>query len=1042
MKVIRANTAAIRTENGELIIQVDEAANPNLPPVVTNPGNQAWLEGDIVFLPIIANDPDEDNVTYKFFGLPDGLVGDTVTGLISGSPAAGTADGSPYLIAVEVSDTPGNKTTIQFSINVLAPDAFWFYINAGGPAYTDTEDAFWQADGLFRINSGISLTSGTVTEIENAADDTIFHTERYGDDFSYVFENIPNGNYLVRVFFVERNFTGPNLRKFDVSVQGTLWLNQLDIFRESQVLSNGLQGMFYGLSKERLTVVSAGTLEVRFHNATAGRAQLCGIQIIEEGQLVNDPPIINVPADQSSIEGEQIDFFIYGSDPEGDAIAFSAANLPAGVSISTINATTARVTGTITAGAGASSPYASSISVNDGVNAIQTKAFTWTVAGVEVENLPPVLLNPGNKSYIENDFINLQIVASDPEGDQRTFSLPGAPSWLNINSFTGLITGRPPVDSSLSSPYSIQVQCSDGNNPPVSVTFQLAVTRNTFDPLLLRSVDPNDGAPQHDLGPYIRADYRLDFPGAQGGVGFDTAHADVVDVRGIRWFRFKNEANKIGQQNSGIINNWQTNAEYRVISYELDFFFPPDFDPVLGGKMWLSVGHINNPSLLRPNGTTEPGSCTTMWHNLGDKSFVAHPNQVRDDFQDNYPFTDPDTGNDPYYVPKNGTPMRVRVVCDIGTPGGLNGSVKTYLDIGMTGYFEQIGDFSGFEFLRAAATIAGWNEISWLFFFGGGTSDWAPNLEQFIFYRNIKIYGGNPWNFNYTYVNSSLSQLNNLNPAPGTVVVLNGTSSSQAVDIDWQGTSLQPIVILGKGSVMSNTFNLKGARYVVVIDVDSVNSAGNGIVIQESQYIWLRRCKAIDPTDNGIRILGSQNPTNRASNICLIECEAAGAAGSKDNITFHAQSSLYDIGENFFIYNCISRDVDGEQAFDVTSGKNFLFLNNRAINSPGNAFNIGHGAQGIVVHTFDNDTPGADKNFIIKNAYDITLINVTGDGELEISVQNPAGVRATEQRNPVTGLYNCDRVKLYNSFTAPGSIDNNVGAVIEVLADDPLNFRP
>jgi len=61
-------------------------AIPNSAPVVTNPGTQNGVEGDIVSLPIIATDVDPcTGLTYSAEGLPPSLAIDPITGVISGT---------------------------------------------------------------------------------------------------------------------------------------------------------------------------------------------------------------------------------------------------------------------------------------------------------------------------------------------------------------------------------------------------------------------------------------------------------------------------------------------------------------------------------------------------------------------------------------------------------------------------------------------------------------------------------------------------------------------------------------------------------------------------------------------------------------------------------------------------------------------------------------------------------------------------------------------------------------------------------------------
>ena len=55
----------------------------------------------------------------------------------------------------------------------------------------------------------------------------------------------------------------------------------------------------------------------------------------------------------------------------------------------------------------------------------------------------PVVTGPGNQTTTVGTAVNLQISASDPQGDALTYSATGLPAGLSINASTGKITGTP-----------------------------------------------------------------------------------------------------------------------------------------------------------------------------------------------------------------------------------------------------------------------------------------------------------------------------------------------------------------------------------------------------------------------------------------------------------------------------------------------------------------------------------------------------------------------------------------------------------------------
>ncbi|MCM4164796.1 MULTISPECIES: malectin domain-containing carbohydrate-binding protein, partial [unclassified Arenibacter] len=108
----------VLTNSTTLTITVNTPANQA--PVVTNPGEQNGIEGEVVSLQVVATDPEDDGLSYSATGLPTGLSIDTATGLISGTIATGAEANSPYTVEVTVTDdgTPAESAMVSFIWNV------------------------------------------------------------------------------------------------------------------------------------------------------------------------------------------------------------------------------------------------------------------------------------------------------------------------------------------------------------------------------------------------------------------------------------------------------------------------------------------------------------------------------------------------------------------------------------------------------------------------------------------------------------------------------------------------------------------------------------------------------------------------------------------------------------------------------------------------------------------------------------------------------------------------------------------------------------
>ena len=97
---------------------------------------------------------------------------------------------------------------------------------------------------------------------------------------------------------------------------------------------------------------------------------------------VNSPPTIVNPGTLSGTVGVSLDIAIGASDPDGQAITFSASGLPSGLSI---NANTGHITGTpLVPGS-----FIVSVTVTDAGNASSNTGFTWNI-----NPAAPFVLNP------------------------------------------------------------------------------------------------------------------------------------------------------------------------------------------------------------------------------------------------------------------------------------------------------------------------------------------------------------------------------------------------------------------------------------------------------------------------------------------------------------------------------------------------------------------------------------------------------------------------------------------------------------------------
>ncbi len=121
------------------------------------------------------------------------------------------------------------------------------------------------------------------------------------------------------------------------------------------------------------TVVRNGDWITTEYNNQNNPVTFTGVGAEESGTVVNQPPSLTNPANQTNTISDSVSLQIQATDPESDPLTYSASSLPTGLSI---NSSTGLISGSVGGGA---QTYNASVTVNDGNNPDVTTNFTWTV---------------------------------------------------------------------------------------------------------------------------------------------------------------------------------------------------------------------------------------------------------------------------------------------------------------------------------------------------------------------------------------------------------------------------------------------------------------------------------------------------------------------------------------------------------------------------------------------------------------------------------------------------------------------------------------
>jgi hypothetical protein len=275
----------------------------NTAPTVGSITDQGVSEGESVTINVPASDADGDELTYSVSGASFASVaGDGTLTLAPGADAVGT-----YTVTVTADDGAATATE-EFAVYVDEPDqdgTVVAAVNAGGSPFTAADGTEYEADSTNEYYTGGTAFStgnaGTPSDpdIADTDDDTLYQSERYGEDFSYEIPVPEDGTYEATLQFAEiyqgvssndgpdsttppTDGTNENDRLFSVTVEGEEVLTDYDIFSEV--------GPLTATDKTYTVEVTDGTLNVNF-TAVNDNAKISAVKVeqIDAGGDELDP---------------------------------------------------------------------------------------------------------------------------------------------------------------------------------------------------------------------------------------------------------------------------------------------------------------------------------------------------------------------------------------------------------------------------------------------------------------------------------------------------------------------------------------------------------------------------------------------------------------------------------------------------------------------------------------------------------------------------------------------------------------------------------
>ncbi len=408
---------------------VDPLPPVNTPPVLTNPGTQTGMVGDVISLTVVANDGDGDTLTYAATNLPNGLGIDSGTGEVSGiagldgvfSVTVSVDDGNggtdsasfdwiidplPPQNVPPVLTNPGSQLSMvgdTISLGILATDGngdILTYAAAGLP------DGL-TIDSASGVVSGIPGTDG-VFAVTVSVDDGRGGSD--SENFTWTVDPLPPVNNPPVL-------THPGNQLGTVGDSVTLAVIAVD--GDGDSLTYAATGLPDGLSIDSASGEIAGTLalEGTFTVAISVDDGNGGTDSVsfdwQVDPMPNTPPVLTNPGNQTSLAGNAVTLSLVATDADGDSLSYSATGLPSGLSL-------VQSSGSIFGEVVSVGTFNVTIGVDDGEGGTDSHTFTWVVDPPEGDGS---VGNPVSSSSIVYQTIedgNDRVWVANPDNDTVT----------------------------------------------------------------------------------------------------------------------------------------------------------------------------------------------------------------------------------------------------------------------------------------------------------------------------------------------------------------------------------------------------------------------------------------------------------------------------------------------------------------------------------------------------------------------------------------------------------------------------------------------
>ena len=511
-------TMAVRVtdEDGSIDIAALGVVVSNVDPVITSTAVTTATEELQYEYEVEATDPgSEDTLSYSLDTAPDGMSIDGDTGLITWTPTNEQAAQS-HEVVVRVTDDDEGYDTQSFSVAVentndipiiittaileAIEEALYQYdveasdddlLNPSGEVLTFSLDT---APTGMVIDSATGLIIWTPTNEQAAQshDVVVRVTDKAGATVSqsYAIEvaNVNDEPVITSTAILEA--TEELLYEYDVEASDDDLLNP-----SGEVLTFSLDTAPSGMDIDSATGLitwaptneqAAQSHDVIVRVTDSAEATVTQSYSIEVAN-VNDGPVITSTAILEATEEVLYEYDVEASDddllnPSGEVLTFSLDTSPAGM---TIDSAIGLITWTPTNEQAAQS-HDVVVRVTDSADAYDTQSYTITVENVNDE---PEITTPAVTEATEEVLYSYDVESDDDDfhtmnpTEVHSYSLDTAPTGMDIDSATGLITWTPTNEQAAQS-HDVVVRVTDKAGATVAQSYAIQVANVNDEPVI------------------------------------------------------------------------------------------------------------------------------------------------------------------------------------------------------------------------------------------------------------------------------------------------------------------------------------------------------------------------------------------------------------------------------------------------------------------------------------------------------------------------------------------------------------------------------